>query len=338
MEPKSYPLEPVRPAWLNQVQEEVLDPALPIIDPHHHLWEHEGNRYLLQELASDLTGGHNVVSTVYLQCGWQLRQDGPAAYRAVGETQLVRLVGALCETGAYAPRGTCAGIVGFADLRHDELDGVLDAHQAAGGSRFRGIRHSAALDPAVVPMTSTIPPPGLLLDPKFQRGLRRLGARGLTYDAWQYHPQLPDLLQAARAASDTSIVINHVGGPLCAPYRDQLDETRRAWLSGMTALAGCGNVFVKLGGLGMAINGFDYHENERPPASGQVAADWRPWIEPCIELFGAERCMFESNFPVDKAMVSYTVLWNAFKRIAESATDAERSALFHGTATRFYGL
>ncbi len=338
MEPKSYPLEPVRPAWLNQVEEGALDPALPIIDSHHHLWEHEGDRYLLQELSSDLAGGHNVVSTVYLQCGWQLRQDGPAAYRAVGETQAVRLVGALCETGSYAPMGTCAGIVGFADLRLDELDDVLDAHQAAGGLRFRGVRHSAALDPAVVPMTSSIPPPGLLLDAEFQRGLRRLGARGLTYDAWQYHPQLSDLLQAARAAPGTSIVVNHVGGPLRAPYRDQPEEVRRAWLSGMTALAGCRNVFVKLGGLGMAINGFDYHQDERPPTSEQLAADWRPWIEPCIELFGAERCMFESNFPVDKAMVGYTVLWNAFKRIAGSATNAEKSALFQGTAARFYGL
>jgi predicted TIM-barrel fold metal-dependent hydrolase len=219
------------------------------------------------------------------------------------------------------------------------LDAVLDAHVAAGGRRFRGIRHITASDDAIVPTTSVVPPPGLLRDPAFVRGVQRLGQRGLTYDCWLYHPQLPDLLTVARAAPGTAMVIDHVGGPLgCGPYRGQRDAVFSKWRTDMRNLAACPNVHVKLGGLAMRVNGFDYHENALPPTSARIAEDWTPWIETCIELFGAERCMFESNFPVDKGMCGYPVLWNAFKRIAAGATAAERAALFHDTATRFYGL
>jgi predicted TIM-barrel fold metal-dependent hydrolase len=335
----SHPV--VRPEWLAMVREEIIEPDLPIIDPHHHLWhDRDQCRYLLEELAIDLVSGHNVVGTVFLECGWMHRQDGPVDLRPVGETEAANAVATLSATGAFGKPRACAGIVGFADLRGAALDAVLDAHIAASG-RFRGIRQSAALDDAVMPITSTadVPPPGMLRDAAFVRSVRRLGERGLTYDSWAYHPQLSDLLALARAAPATAMVIDHVGGPLgCGPYRGHEDEVFAAWRADMKALAACPNVHVKLGGLAMPVNGFDYHKNPRPPTSAELAADWKRWMVTCIELFGVGRCMFESNFPVDKGMCSYPVLWNAFKRLAAGASAAEKAALFHDTAARFYRI
>ncbi|MEJ1975434.1 MAG: amidohydrolase family protein [Acetobacteraceae bacterium] len=340
VEQRSYAHPRVRPDWLALVQEDIIEPDRRIIDPHHHLWhDRPSGRYLLEDLAADLAVGHNVVATVFMQCGWQHYPTGPEDFRPVGETEVVNAAAVLSATGAYGTARACAGIVGFADLCSPQLDAVLDAHIAAGGGHFRGIRHSAALDPAIVPTTSVVPPPGLLLDPTFLRGLRRLGERGLTYDAWQYHTQLGDLLTAARAAPETQIVINHVGGPLgCGPYRGKRDAVFASWFEGMKALAGLPNMHVKLGGLAMPVNGFDYHEDALPPTSRRLVEDWKPWMQASIDVFGADRCMFESNFPVDKGMCSYAVLWNAFKILAADASEPEKAALFHDTAARFYKL
>lgn len=216
---------------------------------------------------------------------------------------------------------------------------MLDAHVAASPACFRGIRQSGALDAAVIPTVSVVPPAGLMREPAFLRGLQRLGQRGLTFDCWVYHPQLQDVLVAARAAPGTPMVVNHVGGPLgVGPYRARRDELFAGWRAAMKELATCPNVYVKLGGLGMPVNGFDYNKNPLPPTSARLAADWQPWMETCIELFGPGRCMFESNFPVDKGMCSYPVLWNAFKRMVAGASAAEKAALFHDTAARFYKL
>jgi predicted TIM-barrel fold metal-dependent hydrolase len=339
-EPQSYAHPLVRPDWLAQMQEDIIDPARPIIDPHHHLWhDRPSGRYLIEDLAADLATGHNVVATVFMQCGWNHRKTGPEAWRPVGETEAVNAVAVLSATGAYGRARACAGIVGFVDLRSPDLDAVLAAHVAAGGGRFRGIRHLAALDPAILPTSAVVPPPGLLRDPAYVQGVRRLGAHGLSYDAWLYHTQLADLLAVVREAPDTPTVINHVGGPLgCGPYRGQRDAIFAGWRADMKNLAAYPHVHVKLGGLAMPVNGFDYNRNAVPPGSAQMAQDWAPWIETCIELFGVDRCMFESNFPVDKGMCSYPVLWNAFKRIAGSASESEKTALFHDTAARFYKL
>ncbi len=339
-EKQAYPHPHVRTDWLDEVREDIIEPGLPIIDPHHHLWhDRPSGRYLIEELAADLGSGHNVVATVFMQCAWMHRADGPEAFRPVGETEVVSAVATLSARGAYGPARACAGIIGFADLRGEQLDAVLDAHVAAGAGRFRGIRHISAWDDAIVPTTSVVPPPGLLRDPAFLRGLRRLGERGFTYNSWQYHPQLPDVLAVAREAPGTSIVIDHVGGPLgCGPYRSRRDEVFRDWAAAMKDLAACPNVYVKLGGLAMPVNGFDYHTDARPPSSTRMAEDWKPWMQSCIEMFGSDRCMFESNFPVDKGMCSYPVLWNAFKRIAAGASAQEKAALFHDTAARFYSL
>ena len=338
--PTFYGHAHVRPEWLDRVQEPILESELPIIDPHHHLWhDRPSGRYMPEELFADLNSGHAVKATVFVQCGWMHRTAGPEAVRPAGETEAVNAAAVLSATGAYGPFRACAGIVGWADLCSPELDAMLDAHEAAGGGRFRGVRHTTAWDDTIQPTSALQKGPGLLGDERFRAGLHRLGERGYSFEAWQYHPQLGELLEAVHTAPGTQIVINHVGAPLGGgPYRENRDEVMRVWRKGMQDLAACPNVFVKLGGLAMPINGFDYHKETQPPTSTRIAEDWRPFIEPCVEWFGAERCMFESNFPVDKGMVSYPVLWNAFKRLAAGASAAEKAALFHGTAKLFYRL
>jgi predicted TIM-barrel fold metal-dependent hydrolase len=325
----------VDPAWLARLREDILEPDLPIVDPHHHLWE-RGGRYFLDELLADTGSGHNVVATVFVQCHYAYRTSGPEELRPVGETEFVTRVAEEAEERNAATRA-CAGIVGFADLQLGErVDSVLQAHVEAAGGRFRGVRRLTARDPAFkthLPML----PPHMLSDPAFRQGFARLAKFGLSYDAWVYHPQIAEVTDLARAFPEVPIVLDHAGTPLgLGPYRGRQEEVFRTWRADMAQLAKCANVHVKLGGLAMVFNGFDFHEAALPPSSGELALRWRPYIESCIELFGVRRCMFESNFPVDKAMVSYSVLWNAFKRLAAGASADEKAALFHDTAAGFY--
>jgi predicted TIM-barrel fold metal-dependent hydrolase len=234
----------------------------------------------------------------------------------------------------------CAGIVGHADcLLGERIDTVLEAHIQAGGGRFKGIRHSGTYDPGIAPTALPGAPPGLYRDPAFRAGFARLHRLGMTFEAWLYHPQLGDLLDLLREFPAQKVVLNHLGGPLgVGPYEGQHAEVFAQWRAYMTELSTCENLHVKLGGLAMNVNGFGFHHQVLPPSSGEMAAAWRPYVETAVSLFGANRCMFESNFPVDKGMCSYPVLWNAFKRIAAGCSEDEKAALFHGTAQRFYSL
>ncbi len=337
-EPRPYPHPHVDKAWLNRLHEDILEPDLPIVDAHHHLWERPSGHYLLDELRADLATGHNVRATVFIQCGYAYRGDGPVELRPVGETETIAALAAQAQA-AGAP-GICAGIIGYCDFRLvDRVDAVLEAHVSAGAGRFRGIRQSAGWDAAIVSTTSAIPPRGLLLDPTFRAGLARLGKHGLSYECSLYHPQLPELTDLARAFPELPILANHCGGPIrIGPYADHPSEMFAAWRSALRELATCPNVTLKLGGQAMTIRGFTWHEAPLPPSSGELAAAWRPTMETCIETFGAQRCMFESNFPVDKGMCSYPVVWNAFKRLANGCSADEKAALFHGAATQFYAL
>jgi predicted TIM-barrel fold metal-dependent hydrolase len=328
----------LNPTWLAQYREDALEPALPIVDPHHHLWDREGG-YLLDELLADAGSGHNVVATVFVQCGYAYRTTGPDELKSLGETEFVAGVARESERRKTKTRAV-AGIVGAVDLAlGDKAGDVLRAHIEAGGGRFKGIRHITARHEEFNASLLGRPPARQLADPTFRQGFAQLGKLGLSFDAWLYHPQIPELTDLARAFPAIPIVLNHVGGPLgVGPYQGKRDQTFREWHQAMKGLAACPNVRVKLGGLGMAIIGFDYHQEQRPPSSERLAADWRPLMETSIELFGANRCMFESNFPVDKGMFSYSVMWNAFKRIASRASAAEKAALFHDTAASFYRL
>jgi L-fuconolactonase len=329
---------PVRPDWLALHEETALEPDLPVIDPHHHLWDRPENPYLVPDLLADLGGGHRIVATVFAECGARYRADGPVELRPVGETAF-----AAAAATTAGPHGTriCAGIIGHADLRlGDAVEPVLRAHLAAGGGRFRGIRQISAwhADPAARASLAS-PPPGLLADPGVRRGAAVLARLGLSFDAYMYHTQLADLAALADAVPDLAIVLDHTGGAIgIGPYAGRRAETFGEWRAGMRALASRPNIHVKLGGMGMRLFGFGFGAGDRPPSSAALAAAWAPHVEACIEAFGAGRCMFESNFPVDKGSCSYAVLWNAFKRIAAGASAAEKAALFAGTAARVYRL
>jgi L-fuconolactonase len=332
----------VRPDWLARREEEILDPDLPIVDPHHHLVDRENTgRYLLYDLLADTRSGHNITATVYLEWLSMYRADGPVELRPVGEVEFANGVGAMAASGNYGKTRVCAGVVGYADLALGaRVEPVLEAMIAAGGSRFRGIRFITASHPDDAARGSSVNrPAGLLMDPKVREGFARLHPLGLSFDAWMYHTQLGELVDLARAFPETPIVLDHVGGPIgLGPYAGRRDEVFAAWKRSMTEVAGCPNVHIKLGGLGMRLFGFDVHEKELPPSSQDLAAAWRPYIETCIAAFGVSRAMFESNFPVDKGSGSYQVFWNAFKRIAAGCSPAEKAALFAGTASRFYRL
>ena len=327
-----------RARWLAQVTEEILDPALPICDPHHHLWDHPKHRYLLDELLADTGSGHNVVATVFVECMSMYRAAGPEPLRPVGETEFVNGVAAMSASGRYGATRVAAGIVSYTDLCLGERVGdVLDAHLAA-SPRFRGIRHAAGWDASdKVRNSHTNPPPGLLGDATFRRGFAELGRRGLTFDAWLYHPQIGELVDLARAFPGTPIVLDHFGGPLgIGPYEGKRAEIFAAWKEAFRALAGCPNVVAKLGGLVMPLNNFGFHRRERPATSAELVEATRDWYLHAIDCFGPARCMFESNFPVDKQSCSYAVLWNSFKRLTAGFSAADKAALFHDTAARFY--
>jgi predicted TIM-barrel fold metal-dependent hydrolase len=330
-----------RQDWLALRKEEVVDPARPIIDPHHHLWDRGGQRYLIEEMAADIASGHNIIASVYVEARSMYRAGGPEALRPLGEVEFANGAAAMSASGCYGPAAICAGIVGHANLLLGEAARpVLEAEIAAGNGRFRGIRHSSAWDAdANVAHMYANRPKGLLLDATFRKGFACLAPLGLSFDAWLFHPQITELTDLARAFPDTKIVLDHCGGPVgIGSYANRRDEIFAGWKASIREIANCPNVVVKLGGLAMRLLGYDFHERPMPPSSEEAATAWRPYIESCIEAFGAERCMFESNFPPDKGQCSYQVIFNAFKRIAAQYSEAEKTALFSKTATDFYRL
>jgi L-fuconolactonase len=331
-----------RDAWLaKQPVEPILEPALPIIDTHHHLWDRPDHRYLLHELLADLRTGHNVVATVFVECHAMYRAQGPAEMRPVGETEFVAGIAAMSDSGQYGSTRVAAGIVGFADLTlGDRVEPVLEAQVRAGGGRFRGVRHSAAWDAnEIIGNSRTAKGPHLFAQPDFRAGLARLTALGLSLDAWQFHPQLPDTIDLARAFPHANIIVGHCGGPLgYGPYAGKKDEVFGSWKANIAELARCENVSMKLGGMMMRLAAYDYGALPAPPSSTELADHWRPYIETCIERFGTNRCLFESNYPVEKMGIGYAALWNAFKRITAGASKDEKLSMFSGTARRVYRL
>lgn len=327
-------------SWLDSVTEEIIDPDRPVCDPHHHLWDHSDSRYLLDELLADTGSGHNVVSTVFVECSSMYRADGPEALRPVGETEFVNGIAAMSASGQYGDNRICSGIVSYADLNLGSAVGaVLDAHMEA-SSRFRGIRHAAGWDASdAVRNSHTDPFADMLLNPSFRAGFAELGSRDLSFDAWLYHPQISQLTDLAKAFPDTTIIFDHLGGPLgIGPYSGKQQEIFPLWAKDVEELARCENVVVKLGGLVMPVNGFGFHKNALPASSDDIVVATGDYHRHAIDCFGPARCMFESNFPVDKQSCSYAVLWNAFKKLAHGYSESEKIDLFHDTATRAYRL
>jgi L-fuconolactonase len=323
-------------------REPALEPSLPICDAHHHLW-HGGpdrrERYLFDDWLADLASGHNIVSTVFVECDSMYRQDGPEEMRAVGEIEFANGVAAMSASGQYGPVRVAAGIVGHVALTLGAaVDPVLQAHMRA-SPRFRGIRYSTCWDARADELKLwKSAPEGLLFDPQVRAALACLQQRQLSFDAWMLFPQLPDLVELARAMPDLQIVMGHVGGLLgIGPY-SRHDEVLALWRKNIAAIAGCPNISIKLGGIGIGRLGFGWHKRDVWPSSEEMARVFEPYVLHCIEQFGVDRCMFESNFPVDSAAASYSTIWNTFKRITRNFSDTERAALFHDTATRFYRL
>ena len=345
-------------AWLSLTKEEPLDPDFPICDPHHHLWDYPDSfseskinewarpirHYLLENWLKDTAGGHNIVQTVFLECGSieigsMYKKDGPIELRPIGETEFVQGIAAQSASGQYGNTAVAAGIVGFADLTlGSAVARVLEAHLEASRDRFRGVRVCTVWD-ASSDLGSRVKTPNLLSDLKFREGFAQLHKYNLSFDAYVFFHQLPGLIDLARAFPDTTIILDHTGGPLgVGPYAGKREDVFRQWKQGIETLSTCPNVVVKLGGMGMSQSGFGWHLMPKPPNSVKLAKDMAPYFTWCIEKFGTKRCMFESNFPVDRESYSYTVIWNAFKRITKDFSLEERSDLFNNTAVRVYRL
>ena len=324
--------------WLATLQEEVLEPALPIIDPHHHLWVRSGYTYLMPELAADLESGHNIVATVFAECHSMYRKEGPKAERSLGETEFVRGQAAMSASGTFGRAGACDVMFGNVDLTlGSAVEPILEQHIAASGGRFRGVRISSGwhADEKVGNVTEQ---PNLLIDPRVSEAAAVLSRMGLSLDCWLYHPQLDEVAQLADAHPALTIILNHVGSPILGgPYRGKSEEVFKDWKAAIIQISRRQNVFVKLGALPIRMPSFG-GDRSVPPGSEEVAAAWRPWMETCIEAFGPARSMYESNFPVQKRWCSYQVCWNAFKRISASASASEKADLFAGAAARAYRL
>ncbi|WP_416401339.1 amidohydrolase family protein [Alicycliphilus denitrificans] len=333
------PRAEVRPQWLAPYREAPLEPDLPIIDPHHHLSDSLWGGYLQDDLLADLGSGHRIESTVFIQVGFGYRSDGPEHLRPVGETERVVAIAGRANA-AQADTQVCAGIVGFADFSLGaRVEETLHAHLDAAAGRFRGIRCHAAAHAQFQYGVMHAPPLHVYMDSKFREGYATLSRFGLTFDSWAYHTQIDELCDLARAFPGIPVVIDHIGVPLgVGPYAGQRDAVFAEWKRLLQKIAALPNVCIKLGGLGMSVFGFGFHLADRPPASAELARAWGPYILTCIEIFGPSRCMFESNFPVDKGTCSYQVLWNTFKRITAGMSADEKRLLYRDTAARFYRL
>jgi len=328
--------------WLQLHQEEIIDSDREIVDPHHHLWKDAGpgiDPYLLEDLWIDTNAGHNITKTVFMECQAEYRTEGPDHLKSVGETEFVTQLAKESEKGGGA---VIAAIVAHTDLRGEiaAVEESLAAHVEASEGRFRGIRHALSSAPeGVALMIPGGAPKDLYLDTNFRAGLKLLGKLGYTYDSWHYHFQNPEFLDLAQNTPDTLMVLDHFGTPLgVPPYDTKRQEIFEQWKKDIAAIAKCENVVAKLGGLAMPDNGFGWTGRAMPPSSDEFAAAQAPYYHHTIECFGPERCMFESNFPVDKFSISYPVVWNGLKKIAARYSEAEQDAMFRGTASRVYRL
>jgi predicted TIM-barrel fold metal-dependent hydrolase len=336
----------IRKDWLDTRREDILEPEQLIVDAHHHLFDRPGWRYLLEDMLLDIGSGHDVRATVYVQGRAMLRAEGPEAMKPIGETEFANGVGAMCASGAYGKTRVCAGIVGFADLRGDAVRQVLETHLAAAGAfgeeqgRFRGIRHIAVWDADPAMINSAYQPTEDMLDSDaFRAGFANLAPLRLSFDAWLLFHQIPRLTNLARDFPETQIVLDHCGGIAgIGPYTGKQHEVFSVWSTALSELAKCPNVMVKLGGLGMGLSGLGFEKKPSAPSSAELVDAWRPYMETVIEAFGSDRCMFESNFPMDKGSYSYAIGWNAMKRIAANSSPDEKDNLFWRSAARFYRL
>ena len=340
-QPPHNPHIPIRPSWLDLTQEEVLDPGQPIIDAHHHLWLQHGEPYFLNEYLADVYSGHNVIASVAVECKAMFKKNAAPHLAPLGELEFLNGIAAMSASGNFGDCWVAHGIVARADLTHHQsVAGVLEQYQSRAPERFKGIRISSIWHPDPSASASLASPPqGLLMSSEFRRGFKELGPRGLSFDAWLYHTQIDEVIDLASTFKDTLIIVDHMAGPNgIGPFAGKRQEVFVDWQKSLKMLAACDNVRLKLGGMGMKVFGFDFHEKPTPPTSDLLSEHWAPYIHACTETFGVERCMFESNFPVDKGSYSYGVMWNAFKKTVARYSPREKNSLFFNTANETYRL
>ena len=332
----------IRPDWLVLRTETAVEPELPIVDPHHHLWDRPDHRYMAHDYMDDIRTGHTVVSTVFVQCRSMLRKDGPRDMAPVGEVDFANGAAALGASGLFEPTRVCEAIVGGADLAlGDGVVPVLEAMIAVAGKRFRGVRNPVVWheNSEVQSSTASPPPRGLMSTQAFRKGVRQLARMDLSLDVWAYHTQLDEIQALARENPDMPVIVDHMGGPIgVGPYARDLPGMLADWAAGLHRLASLPNTFIKFGGAGMPVFGFGFHEATRPPSSDDLVRAWKRHYETCLHAFGPQRFMFESNFPVDNGSFSYAVLWNAFKKLSAGCSAAERHDMLAATAARVYRL
>ncbi len=327
-------------AWLELTQEDVLDPDLPICDPHHHLWDKPGDRYMIDEISRDVGSGHNIVQTVFVEVDAMYRSSGPEEMRPIGESEWVRGIGAQSDSGLYGRTKVATGIVGYANLNlGSSVEPVLEAMESVSSGRFRSVRHTCSWDEYEPLRSHRSGWPGMMAETKFREGLSKLIDRGHSFDALVYHPQLSELTELVDAFPNGVFVLNHIGRPLgVGPYQGHRDKVFEVWKKDMAKLAERSNVLVKVGGLGNRVSGFGWDTQPEPPNSQELVEKTSPYYLYTIEVFGPERCMFESNFPVDKNSYSYKTIWNSFKRMTQGFSSTEKTWLFHDTAAKAYRL
>ena len=322
-------------AWLDSRREDILEPELPIIDAHHHLWMRQPPPYLFREYLADVASGHNVVASVFAECHSMYRRTGPEAFRPVGESEFVAGIAAMSESGLFGPAQICKVMFGAADLTlGSEVEQVLEAHEVASGGRFRGVRAEAAWHPGVA---SPMDRPGYLKEPAVRQAIDCLMRRGHSLDIWVFHPQLQEVIELARDFPGLTIILNHFGVPILGgPFKGKADEVFADWRRDIEAMGELENVYFKLGALPMRK--VDRSDPDLPPSSDDIASAWQRWTEVAISSFSPSRCMFESNFPVDKRHYSYPVLWNACKKLAAPYSEDEKRELMAGAAQRAYRI
>jgi len=328
--------------WLNRINEDIIDPELPIIDPHHHLWTKKhpfagSFPYLLEDLKKDTSSGHNILGTIFMECGQGYYPDGEERFKPVGETEYVAGVAKTSKNLKNYP--SILGIIGYADMMLGaEVGEVLKTHIGVGDGLFRGIRHAAGWDESdMIDNSHSNPEKNIYFNTNFRRGIEELIDLNLTFDAWHYHHQILDLKELATNYPELTIIHDHFGGPLgIGPYEAKRDEIYKKWKDDISSLASCKNVYSKLGGLAMPINGWNWHKKNKPATSDEIVNANQSYYLHTIESFGFNRCMFESNFPVDKRSVSYHVLWNAFKKMTSRFDSGDRAKLFSETAKKVY--
>ena len=336
-------MPPTGNEWLALTTEGTLEPEIPICDPHHHFWVQrpepvDYQQYLLPDLAADVNSGHNVRSTVFIEVRCEYRADGPDEMKPVGEVEYVQTIADASAAGQHGQTKAAAAIIGHADLKLGEgVRPVLEAMKAASPNRFRGVRHSVGWDES--PELANRDIKGALGTNGYRAGAKVLSDIGLILENSLYFHQASELADFAHALPDLPIVLNHIGGLVrVGPYANRDDEVLPAWRKGIEEMAKCPNIVLKLGGVGQTRFAYGWELREKPIGSEELAESLSPLMEHCIQQFGPDRCMFESNYPVDKISYSYNVLWNAFKRLSSGYSATERAAMFYGTAARVYNI